>query len=238
MTRGSGNGEIGSTSATADIFRAIGLDGERWPHGICPQCHGTLTHKFYDQKLGKWTDWLQFEGGEVSSASSAVMAGTRLAVFARNVHGSLTHRFYDPQRQSWTPWIDLGAEQISSTPCAVMAGDRLTVFARAMDGTLTHKFYDPLKQAWTGWIHLGDGLIASSPSAVIAGSRLAVFARSSQGTLTHKYSDMTSTGTEGQWADDSCHRWTNLLCAIRRIGRHTTNGVCPHGGGHAYPYVL
>src|SRR6266498_4033761 len=84
---------------------------------------------------------------------SAVMAGSRLTVFARGPDGTLIHKFYD---NGWTDWIPLGAGQISSSPSAVMAGSRLTVFARGPDGTLIHKFYD---NGWTDWIPLGAGQI-------------------------------------------------------------------------------
>jgi len=45
--------------------------------------------------------------------SSAVMAGDRLTVFARNARGELTHELYDRQQQRWTDWIDLGSGQIN-----------------------------------------------------------------------------------------------------------------------------
>ena len=122
--------------------------------------HGTLTHKFYDPKLQKWTDWSHLGDGQLSSGPVSVMAGDRLTVFARSAHGTLTHKFYDPQQQKWTGWVHLEGGEISSAPSAVMASDRLTVFARTAHGTLTHKFYDPQQQAWTDWIHLGDGQIS------------------------------------------------------------------------------
>jgi len=151
--------------------------------------HGTLTHKFYDLKLQKWTDWNHLGDGQISSAPSAVMAENRLTVFARTAHGTLTHKFYDPQQQAWTGWVHLEGGEISSAPSALMAGDRLVVFARSVHGLLTHRFYDPEQQAWTDWVDLGGGQISSAPSAVMAGNRLTIFARTMHGTLTHKYYD-------------------------------------------------
>jgi hypothetical protein len=151
--------------------------------------HGTLTHKFYDPRLKKWTKWVHLGAGQISSGPAAVVAGDRLTVFARTAHGTLTHKFYDVQKDGWTGWIHLEGGEISSAPSAVMAADRLVVFARDIQGCLTHRYFDPQQQAWTDWARLGDEGISSSPSAVVAGGQLTVFARTLDGTLSHKFYD-------------------------------------------------
>lgn len=69
--------------------------------------HGTLTHKYYDDQAGKWTDWIHPGSGEIYSAPAAVMAGDRLTVFARTTTKSLTHKYYDTKAGKWTDWIHL-----------------------------------------------------------------------------------------------------------------------------------
>ena len=167
-----------------------------------------LVHKFY---TNTWSDWVPLDGtapgpgqvtanvtdtnkGIMTSAPSAVVAGTRLTVFARGPNNTLMHRYYE---NGWTGWLPLGEGTMTSSPSAVMANNRLVVFARGSDGGLTHKFYDSGWPTWTDWIPLGGEGITSAPAAVVAGNRLVVFARRSDNTLTHRFYDWTLDG----WTD-------------------------------------
>ncbi len=156
--------------------------------------HGTLTHKFYDNALQKWSEWIHLKEGQISSSPSAVMAGDRLTVFARTAHGILTHKFYDNVQQKWTGWIHFEGDFIASSPSAIMGGNRLTVFANDEKGRLTHRYYDTQQQGWTPWISLGTGQISSAPAVVMAGDRLTVFAKDEKGQLTHRYYDTQQQG--------------------------------------------
>jgi hypothetical protein len=174
-----------------------------------------LVHKH--NASGAFTGWIPLDGtapafgqvtahvtdtdkGIMTSAPSAVIAGSRLVVFARGPNNTLIHRWYE---NGWTGWIPVGdgVGAIASSPSAVVAQTRLVVFARAVDGGLTHKFYDPAWQGWTAWIPLGGEGITSAPSAVVAGNRLVVFARKSDNTLTHRFYD---------WALDGWTDWIPL----------------------------
>jgi hypothetical protein len=108
----------------------------------------TLVYKYY---AGGWSSWLSL-GGIIQSAPSAVMAGTRLAVYVTN-HEGIVHQIYsDDTGASWSGWVPF-AGAVSSAPTAMMAGARLVLFARGTDGALLHRFYD---NGWTGWISLGS----------------------------------------------------------------------------------
>jgi len=148
-----------------------------------------LTHRYYDQAKGSWTDWIELGQEEISSGPSAVMASDRLTVFARALNWTLVYKYFDPIAGTWTNWLQIGEGEITSAPSAVMADDRLTVFARNAHGKLVHKYFDPQAGVWTNWIQIGEGEITSAPSAIVARNRLTVFARTAHGTLTHKYYD-------------------------------------------------
>ena len=128
---------------------------------------------------------------------SAIYAGNRLTVFARDPQGTLTHRFYRTSPPGWGEWKRVSDGVISSRPTAVMAGDRLTIFVRNAHGTLSQNFYDPGRSVWAGWIHFEDGEISSAPHAVMAGGRLMVFARDLQGFLIHRSYDPVSLAWSG-----------------------------------------
>ena len=159
--------------------------------------HGSLTHKFWDAPNQKWSAWVHLEGGEITSAPSAVMSGGRLVVFACNLRGTLTHRYYDYSKQDWIGWVDIGDGEITSAPSGRHGRESAHSFCPAA-GRPARAPSSTTRIRTDG----RDGC-RSSPTksrrrhpAVMAGQRLTVFSRNVAGRLTHTYYDPAS----GGWA--------------------------------------